>query len=299
MPAPIAIATCREYPTLSEDDRFLLGRLRAAGIPAEPVVWDAPVAWDRPEAGLLRSTWDDFERPAAFLAWLDDLERSGIPCFNPAALVRWNIDKRYLRELSRRGVATVPTVWIDGDAARTPEEVARRVRACGWSDVVVKPAVSAGAHRTARVRADDPESVARHAREIEPTATLLVQPFLPEVLVQGETSLLFFGGAFSHAVVKRPRAGDFRVQWAHGGTHERVAPTLEIVEQARAVLAAAPSPGLYARVDGLLREGRFVLMELEQIEPYLFLDEDPAAADRLVAALRAALETRSGGAARP
>ena len=296
MPAPIAIATCREYPTLSEDDRFLLARLRAAGIAAEPVVWDAPTDWERHQAVLLRSTWDYFERPATFLAWLDDLERRGIRCFNPAALVRWNLDKRYLRELAARGVATVPTLWIDGDAGRTPEDVASRVRECGWSDVVVKPAVSAGADRTRRLRAQDTGSVARHAREIGPAATLLVQPFLPEVLEQGETSVLFFGGTFSHAVVKRPRAGDFRVQWAHGGTHERVRPTPAVVEQARAALAAAPSPGLYARVDGVLREGRFVLMELEQIEPYLFLDEDPSPADRLVTALRAALEKRGKAA---
>jgi glutathione synthase/RimK-type ligase-like ATP-grasp enzyme len=149
--------------------------------------------------------------------------------------------------------------------------------------------VSGGAYRTRRLRADDVGAVDAHAREVGPETTLLVQPFLPEVVESGELSLLFFDGAFSHAVVKRPRTGDFRVQWSHGGTHERVRADDSLVEAARRVLAAAPAAGLYARVDGVVRDGRFLLMELEQIEPYLFLTEDPAAVDRVVDVVRRAL----------
>ena len=113
----------------------------------------------------------------------------------------------------------------------------------------------------------------------------MAQPFLPEVVEQGEWSLVFFRGEWSHAVVKRPREGDFRVQWTHGGRHAGVAPPAGLVEQARAALAAAPAPGLYARVDGVVRDGRFLLMELEQIEPYLFFGERPGSSDRFVEAI--------------
>ncbi len=117
----------------------------------------------------------------------------------------------------------------------------------------------------------------------------MVQPFLPEIVSDGEHSLLFFDGEFSHAVLKRPKAGDFRVQGVHGGSQVAETVPASLVREARAVLEAAPSPGLYARVDGIIRDGRFVLVELEQIEPYLFLAESSGAADRLAWALRARL----------
>jgi glutathione synthase/RimK-type ligase-like ATP-grasp enzyme len=121
------------------------------------------------------------------------------------------------------------------------------------------------------------------------SGALLAQPFLPEIVADGELSLLFFGGEFSHAVRKRAKPGDFRVQWTHGGTHVAEAVSRSLVDEARRVLAAAPSPGLYARVDGIVRDGRFVLMELEQIEPYLFFAQSTDGAQRFAAAIKAAM----------
>ena len=153
----------------------------------------------------------------------------------------------------------------------------------------MKPTVSAGAWRTLRLRAHEVPDRTNYLREVLEGSSLMVQPFMPEILEEGEHSLLFFGGEFSHAVLKRAREGDFRVQWTHGGRHVPTAPTPSILSQARATLAAAPSPGLYARVDGVIRGGRLILMELEQIEPYLFFAEGPGSLHRFVRALCARL----------
>jgi glutathione synthase/RimK-type ligase-like ATP-grasp enzyme len=268
----IAVATCAAFPDLHADDRLLLGALAEEGVDARPVVWDAATDWRTFDAVLLRSTWDYHLAPERFRAWLDELDRLGVPAWNPTSLVRWNMDKRYLRELEAKGVPVVPTVWLDGPGGL--EEVLSR----GWDEVVVKPAVSAGAWRTVRARAGE--------LAVFPLGDgLLVQPYLPEVAGPGELSLVFVAGEYAHAVWKRAAPGDFRVQGIHGGTEHPAAPDGAVVRDARAVLAAAPSTGLYARVDGVVRDGRLLLMELEQIEPYLFLAHDPAVARRLARAL--------------
>ncbi len=285
----IALATCAEYPRLCDDDRALLPALTGVGLAAEIRDWRGTEDWGAFDAVLLRSTWDYFERPAEFLAWLASLERAGVRCFNEPALVRWNADKRYLRDLAAKGVATVETLWFEPGPGVTAASVAARVAAQGWDDVVVKPAVSAGAWRTHRLRRADLPGAGAILDEVLAAGALLVQPFLPEVVVDGEHSLLFFDGEFSHAALKRAKAGDYRVQWTHGGTQVAEAVSADLVRQARAVLDAAPSPGLYARVDGIVRDGRFILMELEQIEPYLFFGQAPDACGRLARALRARL----------
>ena len=282
----IAIATCPEYAALSDDDRPIVLGLAAAGVDAEPAVWNAEVDWSRYDAVLLRSVWDYHLHALAFSAWLDLLDQRRIPCWNPTSLVRWNLDKHYLSDLAARGIPTVPTLWLEHEDRLTPEAAAARVLDTGWPDLVVKPAVSAGAWRTLRLGRDQVAGETGTFREMLAAGSVMAQPFMSEILAEGEWSLLFFGGAFSHAVIKRPRDGDFRVQWTHGGRQVPVTPPASVVAQAQEVLAAAPSAGLYARVDGVLREGRLILMELEQIEPYLYLADVPGSVDRFVQALR-------------
>lgn len=277
----LAIATCKDFPVLLDDDRPLVAALEARGVEVETVLWDVERDWRRYDAVLLRSAWDYFQRAKEFFAWLDTLERRGVPLLNPVPLVRWNADKRYLRDLEARGVALPATLWIEPEEA--PEAALERVLATGWEDLVLKPTISGGAWRTRRLaRAEVPEQI-EFLREILSASAAMAQPFLPEILRDGEVSVLFFGGAFSHAVRKRPRDGDYRVQWSHGGTHGAFTPEPALLEQAREVLRAAPEMGLYARVDGILREGRLVLMELEQIEPYLFFAEGGRGAVELFA----------------
>lgn len=288
----VALVTCLKVPGLTDDDRLLVPALAGRGAAVEAVVWDDPAAdWERFDRLVLRSVWDYHLRPAEFDAWLADRESGGAPMWNPPALVRWNAHKAYLRRLAERGVATLDTEWLARGSAASLGAV---MDARGWSDVVVKPAVSASAYRTFRVarRAADAQQAGLDA--ILSDGDALVQPFAPEI-ADGEWSLLFFGGAFSHAVRKRPAAADFRVQEELGGRAENEVPDAGVVAQAAGALAAAPGRTAYARVDGIVRGGAFVLMELELVEPVLYLARHPEAAARLAAAVLASSTRKDQG----
>ena len=279
----LALLTCAEFPDLCDDDRRLVAALADAGVDAQPVVWDREARWPSFDGVLVRSPWDYFLALPAFLRVLDACAAAGVPCWNDPALIRWNADKRYLRELEARGVPTVPTLWFD--APPSPDELRDRVVRAGFDEVVVKPTVSAGAWRTLRVARADLAATSLPALPSPGGAGWMVQPFLPEIVADGELSFVFVEGTFSHAVRKQAKEGDFRVQWTHGGRETPVEASPALVVQAAAALAAAPDAGLYARVDGVVRDGRLVLMELELIEPYLYLGHAPAAATRLATAL--------------
>jgi glutathione synthase/RimK-type ligase-like ATP-grasp enzyme len=282
----VALVTCAAYPELSDDDRLLLPALEAAGF--EPVArrWDDPdEPWARHAAVVVRSCWDYHRRAAEFHAWLDRLETAGARVFNPVPILRWNADKRYLRDLASAGIAVVPTAWVD---EREEGSLAALAGARGWRRVVVKPSVSATAFetwRTGPVVTDDDE---QRFRRLTGERPVLVQPYLPEI-EGGELSLVFLGGRYSHAVLKRPRPGDFRVQIDFGGTVESVRPDPHVVETATRVLRAAPSDTLYARVDLCLVAGRVQLMELEVLEPALFFQTEGDAPGRFAEALARAL----------
>jgi glutathione synthase/RimK-type ligase-like ATP-grasp enzyme len=281
----VALVTCRTLPGLTDDDRLLVPALAEAGAAAEAVAWDDPaVAWPHFDRIVLRSVWDYHLRPDEFAAWLAARERDGAALWNPAAVARWNAHKSYLRALAGRGVATVETEWLERGS---PRGLAALMDARGFTDVVVKPAVSASAHRTFRVARADAGARQADLDAILADGDALVQPFAPEVTREGEWSLLFFGGAFSHAVRKRPAASDFRVQEEFGGRAETADPGEGVRAQAAAALAEAPGRTAYARVDGIVRDGVFVLMELELIEPVLYLSRHPRAAGRLAAAVLA------------
>jgi glutathione synthase/RimK-type ligase-like ATP-grasp enzyme len=286
----IALATYSLAPELVEDDRLLLEPLARRGIDAEPVVWDTPdVDWAAYDAVIIRSCWDYYLRREEFLDWVARLEATGTPLWNPPDVVRWNSDKSYLQELEADGVPIVPTRWVTPEETATLEELLEET---GWDEVVVKPVVSAGAHetwRTSRARAadDEPRFRAQASRQ-----RLMIQPFLPEITTAGEYSLFFFGGEFSHAVVKRPCPGDFRVQLQYGGQAIAVEPDDALLSAARAALRGIPGDWLYARVDGCYVNGTFRIMELEALEPALFLAWAPGAPERFAQAVEAVLAVR-------
>lgn len=276
----LAFLTCSRFADLSPDDRLAIPALRARGIDIVPWVWDAappgPV-----DAVMLRSCWDYYERPQAFLRFIDDLSSRGLPVYNPAPIVRWNMDKAYLRDIAARDVHVPRTLWIDrGDAPN----LAALLDAHDLDEVVIKPRVSLSAvdtWRSSRARAAADQ--ARFAALTRDKA-LLVQAFLPEI-ADGEISLLFFAGRFSHAVRKTPAPGDFRVQSDHGGTRALVDPHPSWIAEAERVLASLATPLLYARVDVVPRAGQLVWMELELIDPELFFTLAPEAPTRLAEAL--------------
>jgi glutathione synthase/RimK-type ligase-like ATP-grasp enzyme len=259
------------------------------GIDSSPAIWsDASVDWAAYDALVVRSPWDYFVRVREFRAWLDARIASGVRMCNSGEILAWNFDKRYLQDLAAAGVSLVPTIFV---ARGERPDVVALARARGWEEIVIKPTISGGAHRTHRFRLEDADRVRDDIAGTLLDRGLLIQPFLPEILSDGELSLLFFDGVFSHAVRKRPRAGDYRVQLQYGGTDEAVEVPREWIEGARACIAAAPALPVYARVDGVIRDGKFLLMELEVFEPLMFLARHPLAPGRFARAIQRRLGT--------
>lgn len=256
--------------------------LEAAGMAVTPVDWTtdddltgfalvlALLAWGYHRDGPAPGHWEQ-----QVTRW----QAAGVRLQNPPDVLRWNADKAYLGEFADRGAPVVPTIFVDEVTEAAMHEAAAQL---GTDQLIVKPRVSASAFRTIRWSPGTP-------LEGAPTDAAMIQPFLANVLEGGEPSLLYLGGRFSHAVSKVPRAGDFRVQPEFGGIIAPYQPWPDELAAAEAALAAAGAPLLYARVD-LVRDakGRPVLMELEAIEPDLFLGDNPAAQARFAEIVRRA-----------
>jgi glutathione synthase/RimK-type ligase-like ATP-grasp enzyme len=289
--ATIALATFAALPELAPDDQLLIGALAALGVRAVPAVWDdASVDWTTFDGVVIRSCWDYHLRTDAFFAWVDRVTAAGVPIWNPPGMLRWNSRKTYLHDLTVSGVHTVPTLWLAGDGARRADMSLDKIMTdTGTHVAVVKPVISASAHDTFKVTREDARANASQhdarLKEIVERDGAMVQPFIQEIATNGEWSLLFFGGVFSHAVLKRAAPGDFRVQREFGGTHEQVTPSPRVLAQAERTLRAAPGDSVYARVDGYLRDEDLVVTELELLEPSMFLEVDPEAPGRFAKAV--------------
>lgn len=278
----IALATSEAYPALTPDDLLLLGPLAKRGIDAEPAVWSDPsYAWSSSAMVIIRSCWDYHLRIVEFLRWIERLEMLGVPVWNSPATIRWNSNKSYLKELEGKSISIVPTLWLEPGPNISLADGLRRV---GWQRAVVKPRVSATAHQTKLIQAEQAEEAQKLFDALRAGSGVMVQKFMEPILSEGEWSLMFFDGEFSHAVLKTPTAGDFRVQHDFGG-HERLAQAPRFVIEAAEKAIRVAGNTLYARVDGVIEEGVFRLMELELIEPALFLGESTGAAEKLAAAI--------------
>ena len=242
--------------------------LRRAGIDVDARPWTDPGDLSGFDLVLPLVVWGYHFDPPRWHALLDRLEADGIPTANPVPLLRWNSDKRYLEELGKQGVAVIPTRLVDV----LDDKALAEARSDFGDTLVIKPPVSAAADGTYRLAAADPLPESVRGR------TMMVQPFLPSILDEGEYSIMLFGGRFSHAIIKRPKAGDYRVQPHLGGSEQPCVPPDGAIALATAALAAAPAEALYARVDMVRdRAGKLAIIELELIEPALWLQH---AADR-------------------
>lgn len=264
--------------------------LAGAGVSATPTPWTDHVEDGR---GLARFrlvlpliTWGYHTDHARWLRACERWQADGIALANPATVLAWNSDKRYLGMLAQRGVAIPPTTWVDGVTARV---LAEAFPATGAEQLIAKPTVSAGAWKTLRVHRDDAlDAVLADA----PAGAAMIQPYLTTIETEGETSLLFFGGEFSHAVNKRPVPGEFRIQVQFGGRYTPVpCPAEGAMALARQVLGAIDEPLLYARIDTVPdADGRWLLMEAELIEPDFYLGADPGQGAAFGRAVADALE---------
>ncbi len=278
----IAFATHERLGDLTASDRLAADELERRGATVSPLPWDAPSPWRHFEAVVIRATWDYYTRAAEFRGWLRSLEDQGVSLWNPARLALWNLHKGYLRDLERDGAVIVPTAWV---SSPEPGSLEHLVRSHGWTDVVVKPAISAAGNQTWRTRGPVTQQDEDRFRALARAGDVMVQPLIEPVVREGEWSFVFLGGKFSHAVLKRPASDDFRVQSQYGGTATLMDVAEEWVAQTRSILDAVPAPWLYARVDGCVLDGRFVLIELEMLEPDLFLNLDSQAPARFADAL--------------
>ncbi|MDQ0465269.1 glutathione synthase/RimK-type ligase-like ATP-grasp enzyme [Caulobacter ginsengisoli] len=254
--------------------------LATAGLTAEAAPWTQPFDPAPYAAVLPMMAWGYHQHTDQWFALLDRLEASGVTVLNPVETLRWNTAKTYLLDLAAHGAPVIPTLAVE---AVTPAAIEAARASFGVADLVAKPQISAGAHRTVVLRPGDPLDGA-------PTGAALIQPFLPAVREEGELAVFWFGGRFSHAVSKVAAPGEFRVQAQYGGQETLVDPTPEALAAAQAVFKAAARPITYCRID-LIRalDGRLALMELEAIEPDLFLEHAPDGGAMFGAAVRAAL----------
>jgi glutathione synthase/RimK-type ligase-like ATP-grasp enzyme len=283
----VALATSSKYPDLTDDDRLLLEPLAQRNIQADPAIWSDPSRdWSTYDAVVIRSCWDYHLHPESFLHWIADLEARNVPVFNSADIIRWNSDKSYVRDLETKGIAVVPTLWPEpGD----PISLNDILRESAWPKAVVKPRISATAYRTQVVTPENALSAQALFDDLRRGPGVMLQKFMDGITTEGEWSLMFFSGAFSHAVIKRPKPGDFRVQNDFGGTAQAADPPPDVLAAATRAVESVPSTH-YARVDGVIDQDQFHLMELELIEPALFLSEHPAARARFADAISQALK---------
>lgn len=276
------LATCRPKPSLTPGDALLAAALRELGATVAAAPWDTIEPAGDEAVVCLRSTWDYHLRWDEFRNWVGSFEQSG-RLWNPPATVLWNADKLYLRDLASAGIALPRTRWFE--PGERPA-VGALLEEWGETRAVLKPRVSATAFGTHVVSRESGIGEADWA--VLERSGCLLQAFVPEVQSRGEISLVFLDGRFSHAVLKRPTEGDFRVQMDFGGSLETATPADSTIGFAEAVLAAAARPWLYARVDLVETGAGPVLMELELIEPDLFLT--PGAAKRLAGGLIESVE---------
>ena len=282
----LAVLTYSKAPQLLSDDRLIIPLLRNNSVIATPVVWnDGDVDWAAFDCLLFRSTWDYYLHVDSFSEWLEKTEGIGIQTINSISAVRWNMHKFYLRELQLYGIIIIPTVFLNRNAMKnTTIELPEN-----WEKVIIKPAVSAGSHETIIRNRNEIASDLSNLTYDLPDYDILIQEFMPEICTVGELSFIFFDRQFSHAVRKTPKAGDFRVQVQFGGIYTTFQPSSDQLDAAYKVIAAIPYPISYARVDGIWKDDVFYLMEVELIEPDLYMGYAPEAATRFVSSITNAL----------
>jgi len=274
----LVFATCDHQPLTTDDDQVLADALKARGVEVTPVPWtelDPYAILDSPPI-LLRSTWDYHRMPTMFRSWLASLADAGRPVWNPAAVANGNIDKIYLKELAAAGIAIPRTHWLDRVDLGS---IAATLTGQGWDRAVLKPRIAATAYGTFLI--DDTTVLSEDDLLPARASGALVQEVIPEIIDRGEISIVFFGGVVSHAVLKRARQGEFRVQKDFGGHVEPTNPSAALLAFAKEVMTQVPADCLYARVDVVDTARGPLLMELELIEPELYFSIVPEAAARL------------------
>jgi glutathione synthase/RimK-type ligase-like ATP-grasp enzyme len=279
----IGLLTCQNWEGAYQGEVALATEIDKK-FQVDVLVWNDPsVNWANYDCLIFRTIWDYFEYPNEFAAWLDTLDALKIKTLNPLSIIKRNQHKFYLRDLEQQGIDIIPTVFIPKNTGLNLSCLA----ANNWERAVIKPAVSAGAYLTKSFSQSAIAEIEAEYHLIAQERDMLVQPFMPEIQEMGEISLVFFQGKFSHSVLKKPVSDDFRVQSQFGGQYQAYFPNDSMIATAENIIKTFGGELLYARVDGILKNNSFLLMELELIEPDLYFNYAPHAKKRYLAALEA------------
>ena len=289
----ITLLTCRAYykpdnitPYIQNillEQELLKSAFESQGLKVDITYWDNPsYEWQQTKSVLFRTVWDYFERFDEFWDWLEQV-KTKTRLINSYELIKWNIDKHYLRDLKNNDIQVVPTFFADKGNNISLKEIANLN---DWKHIVIKPAISASAFNTYKIINDEIEQKEQLFHELLQTHDMLVQPFFPTISELGEASLMVFGGKFTHAILKKAKAGDFRVQDDFGGTVHDYNPTQEEIKFAEKVFQSCTSLPIYGRVDIVWDSNKHIyLSELEIIEPELWIRNRPESANKIAEAV--------------
>ena len=269
----LAILTSERVPDLLEYDKKLVEGLLMHDIIAEPVVWETQsTELANYDAVLFRTTWGYHEKYHKFLLFLDYLDSLKIPIFNPVRIIRKNLHKFYLRELPELNIPTIDTVFVDRNSEITLKSIISEKK---WDKFIIKPAVSAGAYKTHLINDYSDDGAEEIFRSMNLESDLLVQKYIPEIITDGEWSTIFFNRDYHYTVNKIPKPGDFRVQTLFDGKYTVCNPPENVLEISKRTAELFLDECLYVRVDGVRSNGQFLIMEIEMIEPDIYLDYHP------------------------
>lgn len=261
----------------------LLPYLQNKGLNITSEIWDDPqVDWKQYDVALLKTPWDYFEKYEQFQAWLNKIESLQIKLINNYDIVRWNMDKHYLQEVEAAGFETIPSIFLNQGWNESLQPLFEKLAS---DKLILKPCVSGGSRNTIVLNRHNANEDTSRVQELVTDGDYIVQPLMPQVQ-EGEWSFIFFNGHYSHTIIKKPKSGDFRVQQIFGGTIETIFPKQQDIDKATSYITTFAKNTLYARVDGLMVNGRFILMELELIEPFLYLSYGAGAVERYYNALQ-------------
>lgn len=278
----VAILTTDELEDFFVYDHLIDEPLRKLGWKTEDVSWrKTDTKWDEYDVVLIRSTWDYQSDPEAFVSCLKKIESSKATLENNFNLITWNISKDYLKDLHQNGIPIVPTRW---STAYNHQTLLDSFGAFTADEIVIKPLVSANADHTYRLNREQAESQKQQLASVFAAKPHMIQPFMSEIVYEGEFSLFYFNGEYSHCIVKVPKRGDFRVQEEHGGILRSVDPHPKLLQLSAKVIAALPELSLYARIDLVRTDNGFAVMEIELIEPSLYFNMDSDSANRFAEA---------------
>ncbi|MGE0638066.1 MAG: RimK family alpha-L-glutamate ligase [Bacteroidia bacterium] len=259
------------------EDVLVKQALENKGLRVARTNWDNPdFNWSETRYIIFRTTWDYFNRFAEFSEWLKKVSTQ-TKLINPLETIYWSLDKHYLRDLELKGIPIPHTVFIEPGEKRSLAEI---VKTTGWKELVIKPAISGAARHTYRLNESNIEEHEAIFKELIKSESMLLQEFQHTILTKGEVAFMLFGGKYSHAVLKKAKQGDYRVQDDFGGSVHDYAPTAEEIEFAEKTVAACEPIPIYARVDVIWdNDNQLCVSELELIEPELWFRTCPDAAE--------------------